>query len=772
MAIDTNALVWMSQQGGMFSLPAKGTKKPIDKGWQKTPHPLSEALDHVLKGGNVGLLTGDLSGGIIAIDIDVDFEEQISKLDMMSMTTKIFRRNSPDRGKLLFRIDSPPRSRAFVVPGEMKPRVEILSNDRHALIPPSVFEDNDYYYDGVEYGILPITHVELQSIWYTLTNTLLRSDEPSRGVPDDSPTDDGTSSSNSLVERVKEFWKTSFQVFEHFGMTNDARKESNESQWRIPGHGGLIIADPEGPVPWKWYCHSQGIGGDQISAWLFCQSGEKLDPDDPTTFQRILNEMAAIAGIDTSEFTVTIRSVKSQSIPYTDLGNALRIEKLFGNEIRFSQISGKWLVWTGKVWATDLPGGLHDFRVKLIEEMKKEALAIKDKGLRAEAIKWVITSQGSSRLDAAFNLASEIPSLFLPSNRTDQNLTIINCRNGMINLLTGELLPHDKEEYCTKMIDLDYDPDAKCPRWDQFMSEIQPGHPEMSVFLQRWVGYSLTGDTSEQAICFLHGSGANGKSTFLNILFELLGDYAVRCPTEMIMYKYFGQTTTNDIARLKGVRLAMTSELEEGRRLSEGVIKDLTGSDVITARYLYQEFFDFSPTHKLWIYGNSKPVIRGVDAGIWRRIHLVPFEASFMGELRDPQLPQKLRNELPGILAWAVRGCLEWREHRLSLPDVATKAVNEYRSEMDIIRDFIDDCMIVSEEAKPILLKVIYSAYKDWYHREKLPGAPMGKTLFFRHLEERHGFQRIFGSDAMYYYRGWSLQTNGQSTNGVSISFK
>lgn len=737
----SNALVWISQQGGFFTLCATNTKKPIDKAWTKTPHPLAEALDFHLRQGNIGLLTGSVSNHLRIIDIDVNFETQLEKLGIFGQTTLIRRERSPDRGKLLYRCETDLPSRAFILPGNMKPQVEYLGDDRHAMIPPSKFEGESYVFEQTDYGILTITEVDLQSIWHILTGTLLQPRQV-RSVDQirDEMTDEDRHN-ESLLDIVKNHWKTAFQVFEHFGWTTDARRESDRSQWRLPGHGGLIISDPEGPIPWKWYCHAQSIGGDQIDAWLFCQSQEALDRSDRTTFVRVLKEMCVAAGIPEDQIpTVSINRIKQETFPYTDLGNALRLASLYKDQIRFSQVYGKWVVWNGRVWAIDQPGGLHDFRVGLLTDLRNEALSLKDRGLQGDAIRWVITSQSSGHLGSCLKLASEIPDLFLPGEQMDQHPMILNCNNGMIDLRTGQLLPHDPSYFCTKITPIDYDPLATCPKWMKFLCEIQSEREDMVQFLQRWVGYSLTGLTNEQALCFCHGGGANGKSTFLSIIFELLGEYGTKSPTEMIMYRSNGKDATNDVAALKGSRFVLTAELEGDRRLAEGLVKDLTGGDILTARFLYQEFFRFTPTHKLWIYGNSKPIIRGLDDGIWRRIHLIPFERIFEGSNKNPFLLDELREELPGILAWAVRGCLDWLQGGLRPPDIARKATNEYRSEMNVIRDFIDRACLVEGEC---LLKDLFEYYVSWCRQQTF--RHLGKKDFARELEKQ-GFEKTSNS--------------------------
>ena len=231
-------------------------------------------------------------------------------------------------------------------------------------------------------------------------------------------------------------------------------------------------------------------------------------------------------------------------------------------------------------------------------------------------------------------------------------------------------------------------------------------------FLKRAVGYSLTGDVSEQCLFIFFGSGANGKSTFLRAVNMISGDYGQQTATETLLVRQRG-AIPNDIARLKGARFITASEAEAEQRLAESLIKQMTGGDIISARFLHQEWFDFEPTYKIFLGTNHKPVIKGTDYAIWRRIKLVPFEVTIPEQERDRDLLNKLQEELPGILAWAVNGCLEWQKNGLGVPEEVSEATKEYKNEMDIISDFINECCIEGE-GYHVLSRDLYNTYKEW----------------------------------------------------------
>jgi putative DNA primase/helicase len=248
--------------------------------------------------------------------------------------------------------------------------------------------------------------------------------------------------------------------------------------------------------------------------------------------------------------------------------------------------------------------------------------------------------------------------------------------------------------------------------WKKFIREFMDFKPELISFLQTAAGWSLTGDISEQTMFILYGSGANGKSTFLNTISYLLGDYGTATNTETFMKKNSDQHT-NDLARLRGTRFVTTTEAEQGRRLSEPLIKQITGTDKMTARFLYGEFFNFIPTFKVFMATNHKPVIKGTDYGIWRRIKLIPYTTRIEDDKQDKDLEMKLCKEASGILNWLLEGAARWKRERLITPDIILKATEEYRGEMDVIGNFLKQCCVTNDESR-ILIRELYKDYAEW----------------------------------------------------------
>lgn len=436
------------------------------------------------------------------------------------------------------------------------------------------------------------------------------------------------------------------------------------------------------------------------------------------TFATIVH-MAKAAGIDiqssmTSGGTFTDERPPAKAFNLTDLGNAKRLVFHHGGDFRHCHRWNKWLIWNGKIWSIDDTGQIVRLAKESVKSIYREASNASDE-LREKVGKWAIRSESAGFLNSMVSLAQTEEGIPISPNELDTDPYLLNCKNGTINLRTGDLLPHNPKHFITKIIPVEYYPKAECPIWIEFLETIFNWNYDLINFIQRTIGYSLTGDASEQCLFLLHGTGANGKSTFLGTVKELLGDYAQTARFETFLLRD-QERISNDLARMQGKRFITSIEAEGERRLSEAVIKQLTGQDTITARFLYGEYFEFPAQFKLWLACNHKPIIRGTDHAIWRRIKLIPFNVTIPENKQDKLLDKKLKAEFPGILAWAVQGCLEWQKNGLQTPDEVKAATNDYRNEMDVIQTFIDECCFVkpgSTEVKTIS-GVLYGAYKNW----------------------------------------------------------
>jgi putative DNA primase/helicase len=327
----------------------------------------------------------------------------------------------------------------------------------------------------------------------------------------------------------------------------------------------------------------------------------------------------------------------------------------------------------------------------------------------------------------------------------------LNVQNGTIDLRTGILHQHKPTDLITKLAPVEYDPGATCPTFEKFVARIMDENPNLILFLQRAVGYSLTGSIAEQVLFMLYGAGSNGKTTLELTLQAMLGDYAAAVAPETLMIRYRdGGEASEDVARLRGARSVFSNESDEGRRLDEPKIKLLTGGDKVVARHLYGHFFEFRPTFKLWFATNHLPTVRGQDEAMWRRILQVPFNVTIPKDERVPDYFEKvLRHELPGILAWAVAGCLLWQKHGLEPPQEVLQATADYRHEQDVVAAFIAErCRTGPTEREAA--GPLYKAFREW-SGERGDDKPMSHALFGRRLTEKqftvekHGTKQRMG---------------------------
>jgi P4 family phage/plasmid primase-like protien len=397
----------------------------------------------------------------------------------------------------------------------------------------------------------------------------------------------------------------------------------------------------------------------------------------------------------------------------SDLGNAQRLAALHGENLRYCHHWGKWLIWNGQLWMPDDSGQIVRFAKDTVQNIYSEAAELPEENARTTMVKHALQSEAAKRIKWLVELAQSEPGIPVSIEKLDANPWLLSCRNGVVDLRSGKLLPHDRANLCTKQATVEFNPEVKCPTWKAFLNRIMGGNIHLIRFLQRAVGYSLTGMNTEQVLFILYGTGANGKSTFVETVRSLLGDYAQQSEFETFLVRKNGGGPRNDIARLKGARFVSAVEGEQGCRLSESIIKQVTGGDKIAARFLYQEHFEFTPEFKLFLASNHKPRIVGTNEAIWRRIRLIPFAVTIPRNERDPQLLDKLRRELPGILAWAVRGCRKWQEKGLGEPTEVAEATSEYRLEEDFLAAFLADKCILDTTAS-VPAGSLYKAYESW----------------------------------------------------------
>lgn len=430
----------------------------------------------------------------------------------------------------------------------------------------------------------------------------------------------------------------------------------------------------------------------------------------------------------------------------TDAGNAELLIHLHGHELRYDHPRERWLLWNGTRWRPDADGHVPRLTLEAARHRLRLASEIEDKDRRKAVVKWATKSENIARQRAALDWAKSLKPIADDGEGWDSDPWLLGVPNGVTDLRTGQLIEAKPEQQITKQAMARHDHDADCPRFKNFLEQIFQKDAELIDFVHRAVGYSLTGSTREQVLFICYGTGANGKSTLLNILRYVLGDYAANTPFSTFE-DLQSQSSTNDVAALVGKRLVTSSETRERTRLNEARVKALTGGDPITARFLYREYFTFTPQFKTWLAVNHKPRVSDDSVGFWRRVRLIPFDAQFSGDDADPNLYEKLQLEAEGILNWAIQGCALWQSHGLEPPDSISHATAAYREEQDVFGQFISDCCVEGPELWADFGD-LYEAYSRWAEENGLRAMP--KSPFGIKLSER-GYSKGRTSTTRYY---------------------
>lgn len=436
-------------------------------------------------------------------------------------------------------------------------------------------------------------------------------------------------------------------------------------------------------------------------------------------------------------------------LPLTDAGNAEAFTMLFGDDLRYDFRQRRWLGWDNQRWAPDSDGHIDRLSLRAIRARQHAAVNIDDQDKRLKAIKWAVGSENQGRLSATNNLARSMKPIADKGDKWDNDPWLMGCENGVLDLRSGNLRPARHEDAITLSTGIVYDPDAQPKRFVRFLEEVFEHNADLISFIQRVVGYSLTGDTREHCMMLCHGGGRNGKSVLLNTLRLIMGDYAMNTPFSTFenLRDSGGNAPTNDIALLSRARLVTASETNEARRLNEARVKAIAGGDPITARFLYGEYFTYQPGFKVWLAMNHKPIVTGTDDGIWTRIRLIPFNVSFKGR-EDKTLQETLKEEAAGILSWAVQGCLQWQAYGLMEPEIVLQATEAYRQESDLIGQFIHECTIKGDD-KTVRAGALYEAYEKWCTENGFD-AKSG-PIFARYLIELPDIDKVRDTAGNYY---------------------
>ncbi len=716
---------------------------------------------------NVGIVTGKASG-IVAIDIDPKHGGTKEAVDELAgVVTRTRTHRTPSGGvHLVFRYPDGVEHIGNSV-GRLAPGVDVRADGGYIVAPTSRLEGRDY--DVVD-------SIDVEPIPAGILNKILPID---RDIPESHyqyPEDQWDDVVRWHRANVRE------AIDAEEGSRDDTAYRMLVRSFQlahcVPDHVlsmDSVTEDFRKKVPYTL----KGLSGKVERAWQFAEVTPRPHPSVSIPPRASDGEGKTTPGwIKVTDYTPSSDTLEDERL--TDAGNANRLVEIFKDRIRYCEGIG-WLVWNGKVWMPENENSasvlqmvkeaqeyLYDDLVELIREQKSAKLA-------KQHIRYSLSHTG---LQNAMKLMQATYSIRLTAEDLDSHKNLLSVRNGVVDLRTGMLYEHRPELHMTQLVDIEYNPEATAPRWEQFLQEVMPDMPDMPPFLQRLVGYGITGEVSEHAMAIHYGRGSNGKSIFLDTLRSLFGSISSVADWSSFERKRDGAGSPRpDLVRLRGSRLVTVNEADARTSIDEAQIKRMASGDLITARALHQNEIEFYPNWLLQMATNAKPDIRGADEGIWRRVKLVPWTRFFEPHERDHGLGRTLLGEGEGILSWAVRGAVEWYASGLQEPDRVRNATQEYREAADILGGFIDAAehggWLVPEENKKVPSAWAFTLYKTWAGTQGYSDRDMlSQKAFKAALEERgfntkrtmHGtvFLGLAANNAVQAVRGHTVQGAGK----------
>lgn len=752
-------------------LPASwGHKNPSVK-WEEYQTRLptrTEKADwfHEGKSTNIGILCGGISGGLVMLCFnntagaaELFGEERWRKLVKSTFVTQSVR-----GCHVWLRSETPIKSQ-LIGKGDNESWLEIRSDGNFTVAPPSLHPS------GVLYKAIGVERIHKpDDLANFITETLSRLGLTARVIPEapkattrEAPRERSEQFNALAVKKLLE----SCAFIQH---CRTAAAGLSEPHWWSMTHIFAVLGNPgqqqihELSKPYPGYTEKETQ--QKIEAALKA-GGKDIGPHTCSFIEKDLGFacpkdcQAKNLGVKSPAGLATKLAV-AKTFKLTDFGNAERLVSRHGANIHYSEERKRWLVWTSKVWEWDYGSRVMLLAKETTRNILREAADENNDDQRKEIIKHAVRSEGEARLSAMVTLAQSEPGVPVQNSELNSNQWLFNCSNGTVDLKTGKLLPHKREDLLTIISPVNYDPHAPHPLWSKFLDRVTGESKELSHYLQRAIGYSLTGDMRSQVMFFLFGLGNNGKSTFVGTIRKILAGYGAKAPVDMFLARdKTARGPREDLANLQGKRFIAASEVEVGRKLAVVVIKEMTGGEAIRADRKYEHEVEFQPTHKLWISGNHKPVVADTSLAIWRRIKLIPFTVTIPDEEIDEDLPFKLEAELSGVFAWAVEGCLAWQQSGLTEPREVTVATLAYRSEEDILAEFIQDCCSLKVTAT-VPKADLHDRYKQWC--EATGNQPVSQKTFKNRLMERGITEGK--SKSVRYWRGITLLTDEDRGQG------
>ena len=458
---------------------------------------------------------------------------------------------------------------------------------------------------------------------------------------------------------------------------------------------------------------------------------------------------------------------ETKEYPCTDTGNMERFVDQHKGYLRSLGTIKTWLVWDGTRWKPSDYAEVFKFALETVQSIKTEVEQATGLTAAQNLQKWSVTSESKPKTMAMLDMAAKHPSLVAKASSFDKQKMKLNCLNGIVDLKTGQLNQRTSDDLHTKVIGTNFNPQAKCPNFDKFIKEVFGSDGELISWIQRAFGYSLTGSAQEQVLFICYGTGANGKSTLLETISKILSDYSTNADFEMFLSNQKSDVRVMEaVGELKGIRLALASEVDASKRFNESLVKRLTGGDTLRGTRLHMGAFQFEPQHKLWFLCNHIPFARDGSHGFWRRIKVIPFAQQFQGASLDSSLPDKLWAEREGILAWMIRGAVAWAKE-LQKTNATTglgpckaidQSIEEYRYDNDLSARFIEECLVRGNDFGRIRARELYIAYQRWWSDNSDEDTPT-ESIFSRRMEER-GLKKTKTKAGMVYKGVELIKTN------------
>jgi len=727
---------------GFVKIPTR-SKKPFEHAWQKRPHPLQEILKWIENGGNFGVMGG--SNGLIIIDADnAEISESVRAWLPNTFTVK-----TPRMGEHFYYYCKEISSKIILTTGTGENKVhfgEIISGGGQVVGPGSIHPDT-----GTPYIVIndtPIYTISKEEI-FSVLHKYIPATEPKKDIQ----VELGDISVMDIIQ------KKGIELQKHGGQWGGSH----------PVHGSTgkqnFFINPEKNV---WKCFRCDSGGGALSLIAVIEGIIECSQAKP-------------GGIAGEKFYETLSAAKKSGFSiekyekyekketagwaYTDSWAARLFKELYGEKICFCDALGGWLVWNEKKWKIDQTFEIMRLADNVIENIHKKSAETEDKKLRAFAVQREAIGKKKAMIETLIGLEG----ICVPHDIFDKANTI-NCLNGTLDLNTLQLTAHDKTQKNTRCVEVNYNPDAKCERWLQFLKEIFDGNDSLIEYVKKAVGYSIGNDIREHCFFVLYGNGRNGKSTFVKRINYILGDYASNSQSSLLTEKKMSSSNaaSSDVARLRGSRFVTVSESSRGNSFDEEQIKALTGGEKISARFMYKEPFDFDPTFKIWFSTNHRPDISGTDDGIWSRVKEIPFNRFFGPNEADRYLDEKLEAEHEGIFAWMVEGYRNWQKNGLGTEQTVTSSTETHKDDSDVLGTFFEEmCDIPSPFDTTLSVGVteIVIAFRNWQKMTRCRS--FGRNEIGSYITKKFGINKIKSNQ--HDNRGWFW--HGMSLKVLVASF-